>query len=101
MKKVLILILLLLFCLPAIASVSTITITTASTSLATANADRQSIVIRNTGTTTCYITDEATATTEDMELADGDVYIATGRDAKTAFNGIVSSGTTTVAIWTK
>ena len=99
MKKLLI----LLFCLlPSIvfADADTITITTSSTSIVAADTDRTSLLIKNVGSTTCYITDEDTATTSDFELAADEVYIANERHSKKAINGITSSGTTTVAVWT-
>ena len=82
------------------ADASTITITTASTSIVVADDDRTTLLIKNTGTTACFLTDEATATTSDFELGVDEVYIANERHSKKAINGITSSGTTTVAIWT-
>lgn len=84
----------------AFADASSITVTTSSTSVVTADMNRTSLLIKNIGSTTCYITDEATATITDFELAPDDVFIANGRQAKIGINGITSSGTTELRVWT-
>ena len=84
------------------ADTSTVTVSTTSTSVVSADNTRQSLLIKNIGTTTCYITDESTAvSTTDFELEAGDVYKATLRDAKQAVNAITSSGSTELRIWEK
>ena len=98
MKKFLII--LLLWCSVAWADTSTVTVTTVSTSVVTASYQRTSVIVKNIGTTTCYLTDEATATTDDYELEGGEIYVATERFSKRQLNAIVSAGTTELRVWT-
>ena len=94
------LIIFLLWCSLAFAEAGTVTVTSASTSIVAVDTQRTGLLIKNIGTTTCYITEEATADTNDFELSPDDVYIANGKDAKRAVNGITSSGTTTeIRVW--
>lgn len=94
--------LLILFCLlPTLcfADASSVTVTTNSTSVVTADTQRTGLLIKNIGSTACFITEEATADTNDFELSADEVYIANGKDAKRAVNGITSSSTTELRIW--
>ena len=100
MKKAILFLLLMGLAANVFADADTITVTVASTEVVAPSYQRTSVIVKNIGTTTCYLTDEDTADTNDFEVKTGEIYVATERFAKRQINAIVSAGTTELRIWT-
>jgi len=69
---------------------------TSTTGSVSYSAERSSHLIKNIGTTTCYINFDTAATTSDWKLKQGEILSINGN--ATAIHAITSSGTTTLRI---
>jgi len=69
---------------------------TSTTGSVSYSAEQKTHIIKNIGTTTCYINFDAAATTSDWKLKGGETLSINGN--ATAIHAITSSGTTTLRI---
>ena len=99
MKKIIICLLILNVTIFAYGGTKHVITTVSSISVVEADTLRTVVIIKNVGSVSANLTEQATAEVDGFDLAPGDIYTATERHAKPAINAVTDIGTTTLSVW--